>query len=750
MTSLLLVGNPNCGKTTLFNALTGDNQRVGNWPGVTVEKKTGHLTVNGHAITITDLPGIYSLALTGGSSLDEQISARSIVACEADLIVNVIDACHLERHLYLTSQLLELGKPVIAVLNMMDIAQQRGININIPALSSQLNCCVLPLQAHKGIGLEELKKAIICPLTPARPLVFHVPEPVESAINTLEQALASTCHLSPALAGYYARRVLEGDTLLVDAAQLNACGHQPPPDDDMDIVLADARYQKIHDIIHQIQSRASDTSEHVTARIDRIVLHRFLGLPIFLAMMYLMFLFAINIGGAFQDFFDISTDTLFVQGSAWVLQQLHSPQWVIAVIANGFGMGINTTLTFIPVIAAMFFFLALLESSGYMARAAFVVDKVMRLLGLPGKSFVPMIVGFGCNVPGIMAARTLDSQRDRLLTVLMSPFMSCSARLAIYAVFVAAFFPSGGQNVVFSLYLIGILMAVFTGFILRKTTLQGESSPLILELPAYHKPSLKRLWRETSLRLRYFVIRAGRLIIPICVILGSLNALTIDGGLNSDEASTHSVLSWLGQWLTPLFAPMGLQQDNWPATVGLLTGMLAKEVVVGSLNSLYAQLGQLAQVQVAHFDFLGSLSQALWSVPHNLASLGQAFINPILASAPDSQLSQTVYGMMAQRFDGKAGAFAYLLFILLYIPCVSTMAAIRQETSRRLMWFSVTWSFLIAYASAVIFYQSAIFYRHPQESLLWIMAMLASIVAFVAVLRGHHVLTRRSHAAANS
>lgn len=750
MTSLLLLGNPNCGKTTLFNALTGDNQRVGNWPGVTVEKKTGESLVDGQRIDVTDLPGIYSLALTGrGSSQDEQISAKAVAACTGELIINVIDACHLERHLYLTSQLLELGKPMIVVLNMMDIARQRGISIDIAALSRQLNCCVLPLEAHKGIGLDELKKAIIKPPAPVVSLTFHYPAPIESLIERLRQRLHAACQVPSELVTYYARRILEGDTLLIDPNKLQDADPMLASEKDVDLVLADVRYQKIHDIVSTIQTRASDASEHLTARIDRIVLNRFLALPLFFAMMYLMFLFAINIGGAFQDFFDISTDTIFVQGSAWLLQQVQSPQWLIAVVANGLGMGINTTLTFIPVIAAMFFFLALLEASGYMARAAFVVDKVMRLLGLPGKSFVPMIVGFGCNVPGIMAARTLDSERDRLLTVLMSPLMSCSARLAIYAVFVAAFFPSGGQNVVFALYVIGIIMAVFTGFILRKTTLQGEASPLILELPAYHKPSFKRLWRETSLRLRYFVVRAGRLIIPICIILGSLNALTIDGGLNTDEASAHSVLSWLGQWLTPLFAPMGLQQDNWPATVGLLTGMLAKEVVVGSLNSLYAQLGNLAQEQAAHFDFFGSMAQAFWSIPQNLSSLGEALLNPILASAPDSELSQTVYGMMAERFDGKAGAFAYLLFILLYIPCVSTMAAIRQETTRRLMWFSVTWSFLIAYASAVIFYQSAVFYRHPQESLLWIAAMVGGVTVFIVLLRGQHLLAGRRHAVTN-
>ncbi|MBA3536799.1 MAG: Fe(2+) transporter permease subunit FeoB [Tatlockia sp.] len=746
MTHILLVGNPNCGKTTLFNALTGSHQRVGNWPGVTVEKKTGVFNLQEQRIEVSDLPGIYSLSTSEqGSSIDEQIAAKAIVELEADIIVNVIDACHLERHLYLTSQILELAKPVIIVLNMMDIAEQRGINIDIIELTKQLNCPVIPIQAHKQIGLSELNHTFATKINAAKPLSLNLPILIEKSLVRIEQRLL-TEGIDLAAASYYARRVLEGDNVLLAtnfADEFNS-------EDELDIIIADARYQKIHQIVGRVQQKRSDTSEHFTAKLDRIVLHRYLALPIFFAMMYLMFLFAINIGGAFQDFFDQTTDTIFVQGSAWLLQQVDTPHWLIALIAHGVGKGINTTLTFIPVIAAMFFFLSLLEASGYMARAAFVVDKAMRAMGLPGKSFVPMIVGFGCNVPAIMAARTLDSERERFLTVLMSPFMSCSARLAIYAVFVAAFFPTGGQNVVFSLYIIGILMAVLTGFILRKTTLSGQASPLILELPAYHKPALKRLLKETSLRLRHFVIRAGRLIIPICVILGSLNALTINGGINTNTASTHSVLSILGQWLTPLFAPMGLQQDNWPATVGLLTGMLAKEVVVGSLNSLYTQMGHLGEMTISNFDFFGSLQAALWTIPHNLSNLGQALLNPIIASAPEGKLSQSVYGIMVARFDGKAGAYAYLLFILLYIPCVSTMAVIRQESSPKLMWFSVIWSLIIAYVAAVLFYQIATFRSHPQQSLGWVLGLVISATAAFVFLQYRTLNLGGSHASANS
>ncbi|KTD18164.1 Fe(2+) transporter permease subunit FeoB [Legionella jordanis] len=743
MTQVLLVGNPNCGKTTLFNALTGANQRVGNWPGVTVEKKTGVYFFNDRKIEITDLPGIYSLSSSASSSQDEQIAANALVTLTSDVIINVIDACHLERHLYLTSQLLELGKPVIVVLNMNDIAGQRGISIDAEHLSTQLHCPVVAIQAHKKIGIDHLNEILCQNLQPTKPLTLKLAADVQDELLRLEEKLQ--IEITSPLAGFYAKRIVEGASSFLPASLKDYTSEDDGRD--LDIIYADARYQKIHEVVGQVQNKRSDASEHFTARLDRIVLHRYLALPIFLGIMYFMFLFAINVGGAFQDFFDISTDVIFVQGTTWLLQQIHSPSWLIALISNGVGKGINTTLTFIPVIAAMFFFLSFLEASGYMARAAFVVDKIMRALGLPGKSFVPMIVGFGCNVPAIMAARTLDSERDRLLTVLMSPFMSCSARLAIYAVFVAAFFPTGGQNIVFSLYLIGILMAVFTGFVLRRTTLKGEASPLILELPAYHRPTLTRLLRETSLRLKHFVIRAGRLIIPVCIILGGLNSITFEGSLSTGEASSQSLLSLIGQWITPLFSPMGLHQDNWPATVGLLTGMLAKEVVVGSLNSLYAQLGHIAQFSVSHFDLLGGLQSAIVSIPRNLAALGPAFLNPVLASAPDGELSQSVYGMMAQHFDGKAGAYAYLVFILLYIPCVSTMAVIRQEASKKLMWFSVIWSLIVAYSSAVFIYQVLTFAAHPGRSA----ALIAVIfIVFALLLKALKQRSGDFYAAANS
>lgn len=290
-------------------------------------------------------------------------------------------------------------------------------------------------------------------------------------------------------------------------------------------------------------------------------------------------------------------------------------------------------------------------------------------------------------------------------------------------------------------------MAVLTGFILRKTTLKGTASPLILELPAYHKPSLARLCKETLMRLRFFVVRAGKLIVPICIILGGLNAITLEGGLNAGEASAQSLLSVMGQWITPLFAPMGIHQDNWPATVGLLTGMLAKEVVVGTLNSLYAQAGHLGEIAAAHFDFWAGMKAALWSIPQNISQLGSAFMNPVLASAGDNAISQPVYGMMAERFDGKIGAYAYLLFVLLYIPCVSTMAVIRQEANAKYMWVSIVWSLGVAYGSAVGFYQAAKCIERFPQSISWALAILV-VIGLAGVLRyyskrylgGRHVI----------
>ena len=731
--TIALVGNPNSGKTTVLNALTDGRHKTGNWPGVTVDKKSGFFTVADQSVEVVDLPGTYSLSSsTEHTAIDEAIACDFVLARQADIFLNVIDASNFERNLYLTTQLLDLGVPVIVVLNMIDVADRRGFKFKLEQMREQFACPVVAISAQKKIGIDELKQTIVefsqcCPL-PKLQVVY--PDLMNRAVVDLMTALSTSEQCEEHALRFLSLRLLENDHrvkyLLTGTIKTKVLAWQEKIESELeecDILIADSRYQLSHQITTDWLVKPKQKSIGVSRIVDKVVLNRFLGLPIFFAVMYLMFLFAINIGGAFQDFFDISTDAIFVQGFANLLHNLHFPVWSIAVLASGVGKGINTTVTFIPVIAGMFLFLSFLEASGYMARAAFVMDRAMRAVGLPGKSFVPMIVGLGCNVPAIMGARTIENKRDRILTILMAPFMSCSARLAIFAVFVAAFFPRGGQNIVFLLYLCGILMAVLTGFILRKTLLTGKPSPFIMELPPYHLPGGRVLMKSTWVRLKQFVFRAGKVIIPVCLLIGALNAVTLDGAMSSDAANQHSLLSYLGRMLTPIFSPMGIHDNNWPATVGLLTGMLAKEVVIATLNTLYSQVGHFAE-HAAAFHFWPSIKEAMMSVPHNLAAVPEALMNPVVASAPDGGVSRGVYGLMGQRFDGQIGAFAYLLFVLLYVPCVSSAAAISRELHKGWAWFSVVWSVLLAYIVAVLFYQVATIMRHPLSSSLWILGLI--------------------------
>jgi ferrous iron transport protein B len=740
--TIALVGNPNCGKSTLFNALTGARQKVGNWPGVTVACKSGYYLFQQQPIQVVDLPGIYQLCYSQNSqALDEKIACDYILNHPADIIVNILDAAHLERHLFLTLQLLALGIPIILAVNMMDVAKRRQITLHLDNLAQMLGCPVVGLVANKGIGVAELKQRIAnFDANKFQPIAIDHPC-LAQAIATLTKSIQYHHHYPDHCAKWLAQQLLNQNVVpnaihpeiltMVQTLQANIVQELG---EELDVIFADFFYSRAHHIAQTI-SLSKTTEKTLTERIDKIVINRFWGIPIFLLAMYGMFLFAINLGGAFQDFFDITSDAIFVHGTGQILQAMHAPGWLLALLASGFGRGINTTVTFIPVIAAMFFFLAFLESSGFMARASFVIDRLMRLIGLPGKSFVPMIVGFGCNVPAILAARTLENPRDRALTILMSPFMSCGARLAIFAVFTAAFFPIGGQNVVFALYLIGILAAILTGFMLRNTLLQGSVTPLVLELPAYHMPTMTVLLMQTWLRLKSFIFGAGKLIIPICMLIGMLNAVNLDGSLNQQTSNSASVLASVGKLVTPVFAPMGIKEDNWPATVGLVTGVLAKEVVVGTLNTLYSQEAHLALTKVAEPNIAANLKDAVFSVPNNLMRLKDSFGNPVIASAPEHTLSHHVYGIMFQKFQSRAGAFAYLLFVLLYFPCVSATAVMAKELSKKWALFSVAWSTCLAYGVATCFYQLATFNAHRTHSSLHIMAIVISFGCFLAIMR---------------
>ncbi|MCK4608124.1 MAG: Fe(2+) transporter permease subunit FeoB [Gammaproteobacteria bacterium] len=683
-----LIGNPNSGKTTLFNALTGANQRVGNWPGVTVDRKSGFFATSDCQVEIVDLPGIYSLSvLTADGAIDERIAAEYMLSDNADVIVNVLDANNLERNLYLTTQLLELDIPVILAVNMQDVAKKRGISIDLDELQKALDCPVVGLIANKSQGIDKLKQ-LITQSNHKRKNRLKLPY-----VNKVAKALdAVTSQIKSKQAYFLAARLLEDDVLAKQKAEPKllsvAKQHQQQIsqelNEDADVLIADARYGMIHELIKKVVTESVHIRTTSTAAIDRIVLHRILGIPIFLGIMYLMFLFAANMGGVLQDYFQQSSNFIFVYKFSQLLSVWHIPQQIIDILTTGLGKGINTTLTFIPVLTAMFIFLAILEATGYMARAGFVMDRLMSAIGLPGKSFVPMLIGFGCNVPAIMAARTLENQRDRILTVMMTPFMSCTARLAIYAVFAAAIFPTGRQNIVFALYLIGILVAILTGLVLQKTILHGNQSPLVMELPPYHLPRPHDVLWQTWCRLKSFILKAGKVIIPACLIIGALN--------NIHVSDNQSLLASAGKKITPVLQPIGVTQNNWPATVGLIGGVVAKEIVIGTLNTLYAK------------------------------------------DTP-KQSAHSIYGQMYQRFGGQAAAFAYLLFVLLYFPCVPALATMFKELGWRWATFSMLWNTGIAYSTATLFYQVATFAEHPEYSTITITTVALIFLTVVFTMR---------------
>ncbi len=758
--TIALGGNPNCGKSALFNAFTGIRQKTGNWPGVTVDRKEGRFHLEGREIAVVDLPGIYSL---DASSLDEQITRDYLLSRDASLIVNVIDASNLERNLYFTVQLREMGVPMVIALNMMDVARKRGITVDIDRLSKELGCPVIPVVAITGEGLGLLKQQIQSLTTDANTDSFQVTHE-----DTVEQAIAA---LTPQLQGASDRanlrwlclKLLEGDDHAFSLAgeqvrPLAEAWRQTIEDragEETDIHIADARYGHAHILAQRAIREQGKIGRTLSDRIDKAVLNRIAGIPIFLLVMYLMFMFTINIGGAFIDFFDMAVGAFLVEGLSSWLQGIGTPAWARVTLANGIGGGIQVVSTFIPIITCLYLFLSVLEDTGYMARAAFVMDRAMRAIGLPGKAFVPMIVGFGCNVPAVMATRTLENDRERKLTILMNPFMSCGARLPVYALFAAAFFPTNGQNLVFLLYLVGITVAVLTGMIMRRTLLSGKSAGFMMELPPYHLPTLKGVMLRTWDRLKLFIRDAGKVIVVMVLALNLLNSIGTDGSFGNQE-SDKSVLGVLGQALTPLFAPLGIQENNWPATVGIFTGVLAKEVVVGTLDSIYTQLAaEEAGTTETEEPFLlwTALGQAAASIPKNLAKLSETLLDPLRldvgeissqeAAAEAQQVSSGIFGAMASRFDGQAGAFAYLLFILLYFPCVATMGAIVRETGGAWAAFVASWTTGVAFTTSTVFYQTATYAEHPGSSLAWISGLLLFGAGVVIGLR---IWSRRDNA----
>jgi ferrous iron transport protein B len=747
--TIALAGNPNCGKTALFNALTGVRQRTGNWPGVTVDRKEGHFDSRGCRVNVVDLPGIYSLDAT---TLDQQVGRDYLLSHDADLFVNVVDASNLERHLYLTVQLLEMQVPLLIALNMVDVAAKQGIEVDTDALSRSLGCPVVPIVAVTEQGIDQLKDELTRPSRGPTGFSLAHGEPIEQAVAAIRPLVAAAAGhpdqrwLSLKLLENdpIARRLVTPDILDVVAEHQKAV--EARIGDEADLRIADNRFSHAHALARQATRQTTTGGTHLSDRIDRVVLSRTWGVPVFLGVMYAMFMFTINIGGAFIDVFDGIAGAVVVDGAREVLGWFGAPAWLQVLLADGAGGGVQVVATFIPIVGALYLFLSLLEDSGYMARAAFVMDRFMRSIGLPGKAFVPMIVGFGCNVPAVMATRTLESERERKLTILMNPFMSCGARLPVYALFAAAFFPSNGQNIVFALYLIGIMAAIGTGMIMKRSLLSGESEGFMMELPSYHRPTLRGMALRTWDRVKLFIREAGRVIILMVLLLSFLNSLGTDGSYGN-ENTERSVLSEVGRGLTPVFSPLGIERDNWPATVGIFSGVLAKEVVVGTLDSIYTNLAapEPGSVTDADFEFWPAIGDALKTVPDNLRGVAESVTDPlglsvgdvssIESAASEQEVDKGVFGAMAAGFDGRIGAFAYLLFVLLYFPCVATIGAIVREAGRPWALFVAAWTTGVAYYVASVFYQAATFTRHPVSASLWIGGLTLAALAVVAGLR---------------
>lgn len=690
-----LVGFANSGKSTLFNLLSDNKQKVGNFSGVTVAAKKATITIDGQTATLSDLPGLSSLTQRGEQGQDLTITQQFIAQNHIDCLINVIDVNQLSRQLYLTTQLLELGVPMIVLLNKVD--KQSELSVDADKLSEELGCPVFAMSAQS-----------------------------KEALSVFEQQLVAKL------------------------AKLSTCNDfQNTKREKVNFSEKNSSIQAKQDYISDVLNRASVGNQGgatFSDKLDDVVLHPLTGIPIFLGMMYLLFMFAINVGSAFIDFFDILSGTIFVSYPLHLLAPLDLPIWVLTIF-EGIGSGIQTVATFIPVIACLFIGLTLLETSGYLARAAFVVDSVMQKIGLPGKAFVPLIVGFGCTVPAVMSARVLDSERERITTVMMSPFMSCGARLPVYALFAAAFFPDNGQNLVFLLYLIGIAAAIFTGFLLKKTVLSGTSSLNIMELPSYEIPKLgaitKRVWQRTY----SFVTGAGKTIVIVVCLLNFFNSIGTDGSFGHQD-SEQSVLSQSAKVVMPVLMPMGIKEDNWQAGVGIITGIFAKEVLVATFNSLYSP--QSGEDEGAP-SLTDSWNEAIDSIKANLLGIEPddplgitvGDLTDLEAVAEEQEVELTTYQLMQAAFVGQLGAFSYLLFILLYTPCVAAMGAIKNEVGSRWAGFAAIWSFVFAYLMATLCFQIGNFFATPVFSSI---AIIISLLCFVAIYvwlkrQGSKVLT---------
>lgn len=658
--TVALAGNPNIGKTTLFNALTGSHYTVGNWAGVTVEKKEGHFYYQAAehtsvSINLVDLPGTYSLS---AFSLDESIARDYIVKENPDVILNLVDASNLERNLYLTLQLLELGKPVVMALNMMDLATAKGLKINTEMLTSLLGIPIIPIVASKKVGLKELTAALVTASKVAS-TAYHVPY-----LASIEATLSETIHLLEdhslkVPARWIALKLLEGDERALDLVPGEHHDElqtllQTEEIEAIRESITDSKYEHISSIISKVMSSDAHEQTSFTNKIDQFVTHRFLGIPIFAAVMFAVFYFTFNlVGNPLTDLFDaVFGHILDLCNNGLVA--LNVADWLRALIIDGALNGVFGVLTFLPNIACLFIALTILEDTGYMARVAFIMDELMRKLGLNGKSIIPMLLGFGCNVPAIMGTRTIEDEKDRMTSILINPFFSCSARLPIFTLFASAFFPGKEAIVIFSLYFIGILIGLLVAFIFKKTLFKSDSMPFIMELPPYHLPSIKHIATQVWEKVRGFLIKAGTTIFVASVILWFILNFNFTGPTDMSNSLGASI----GRIIAPVFAPLGF--GNWQAALSLIAGVVGKEIVVSNMAIVYG-LGASTSATVFHDALASSFS--------------------------------------------PLSAYCFLIFTLLYVPCVGTLGAIKRETnSLKWMWFAISYQLLIAWGVAFIFY----------------------------------------------
>lgn len=642
MTLVALVGNQNCGKTTLFNALTGSNQHVGNFPGVTVEKKIGK-AIDDDSIEIVDLPGIYSLS----PYTPEEVVTRDFILNEnPDVILNIIDATNLERNLYLTTQLASLDRPMILALNMMDEVQQSGTVINMAALSEQLDMPVLPVVAYKKQGIHELVKAVAKIAAEPRLQCYtheerrlHFPAgPVEQGVHIIAEIVNDHAHKQGIPSHFVAEKIIEGElayreSLALHESDWHLIEHvrenmEQEAAMDGEAALADMRYTYIESLMHlAVQKKEATGAQKRSEKIDKVLTHPIWGIPAFLCFMLFTFWmsFAV-IGGPLQGVMEDFV-TLASNGMDKALTQMKVAHWLHDLIINGAMVGVGSVLSFLPIILVLFFFLSILEDSGYMARVSFLMDKSLRKVGLSGRSLAPMLIGFGCSVPAVMATRTLASDRDRKMTMFLIPFMSCSAKLPVYGMLTAIFFARHQALVMTSLYVLGILVAILVGVFLKKTYFRGEPVPFVMELPAYRLPSPYAVWRNMWDKAKDFIERAFTIIFLASLFIWFLQ--NFNSSLQMVELAEESMLAGLGGVIGQLFSPLGF--SDWRAASAIITGLTAKEAVLSTLSILTGADSEMA------------LQLAL-----------QGMFTPL-------------------------SAYSFLVFVLLYMPCVATFAAVRRE-----------------------------------------------------------------------